>query len=300
LDSFLEKNTLPEELVAASPLLQKEADRKDGRIIVRDGEGICHFHSDLRNARILNEHLDELDFSPEDCSELCAAYEEVFHHRRFTGRSGTFFKYEGLGSIYWHMVSKLELAVVENALGLCGRSGNKGKETGPSGECVEHLREIKEGIGVHKTPQEYGAFPTDPYSHTPSFAGVQQPGMTGQVKEDVIARFLELGVTVREGRVGFRLALLDQGEFLEEEGEFFYFDIEGNPKYAKVAAGSLAFSFCNVPVFYHQGDREAGSLVYEGDVRSFSPAEGLSEDLSGDLFDRNGKVERIDVTISGI
>ena len=29
----------------------------------------------------------------------------------FTGRSGSFFAYEGLGSIYWHMVSKLLLAV---------------------------------------------------------------------------------------------------------------------------------------------------------------------------------------------
>src|SRR6056297_674016 len=300
LPSFLEKNTIPEALVTASPLLQKEADRKDERIIIRDGEGYCHFQSELRNARILNERLEKLEFTSEERRELAETYEKVFQHRRFTGRSGTFFKYEGLGSIYWHMVSKLELAVVENALGLCGRSGNNGKETGPSGECVEHLREIKEGIGAHKTPQEYGAFPTDPYSHTPSFTGVQQPGMTGQVKEDVIARFLELGVTVREGRVGFRLALLDQGEFLEEEGEFFYFDIEGNPKYAKVAAGSLAFSFCNVPVFYHQGDREAGSLVYEGDVRSFSPAEGLPEDVGRDLFDRNGRVQRIDVTISGI
>ncbi|MCF7915544.1 MAG: hypothetical protein K9L66_10295 [Spirochaetaceae bacterium] len=298
LPSFLEKNILPEDLVAASPLVKKEAARKDGRIIVRDGEGQCHFHSDLRNARILNEHLDELDFSPEDRSELCAVYEEVFQHRRFTGRSGTFFKYEGLGSIYWHMVSKLELAVVENALGLCGRSGNNREETGPSGECVEHLKEIKEGIGAHKTPPKYGAFPIDPYSHTPGFAGVQQPGMTGQVKEDIIARFLELGVTVREGRVGFQPALLDRSEFLEEEGEFFYFDTEGKPKHAKVAAGSMAFSFCNVPVFYHRGDREAGRLVYEGNVRSFSPSEGLSEDLSGDLFDRSGKVERVDVTIS--
>src|SRR6056297_1185774 len=290
LPSFLEKNTLPEDLVAASPLLRKEADRRDGRLIVRDEEGKCHFHSDLRNPRILGERLDELEFTPEERRELAESYEEVFHHRRFTGRSGTFFKYEGLGSIYWHMVSKLELAVVENALGLCGKSGKKG-------ECVEHFQEIKEGVGAHKTPQEYGAFPTDPYSHTPSFAGVQQPGMTGQVKEDIIARFLELGVTVSGGKVGFKPVLLDRGEFLKKKGEFFYFDTEGNPQKAGVPAGSLAFSFCNVPVFYHQGGRESGSLVYNGKVLAFNPAEGLPEDIARDLFDRNGKVERIDVTI---
>src|SRR6056297_3197831 len=293
LPSFLEKNTIPEALVTASPLLQKEADRKDERIIIRDGEGYCHFQSELRNARILNERLEKLEFTSEERRELAETYEKVFQHRRFTGRSGTFFKYEGLGSIYWHMVSKLELAVVENALGLCGRSGKKG-------ECVEHFQEIKEGVGAHKTPQEYGAFPTDPYSHTPSFAGVQQPGMTGQVKEDIIARFLELGVTVSGGKVGFKPVLLDRGEFLKKKGEFFYFDTEGNPQKAGVPAGSLAFSFCNVPVFYHQGGRESGSLVYNGKVLAFNPAEGLPEDVGRDLFDRNGRVQRIDVTISGI
>ena len=45
----------------------------------------------------------------------------------------------------------------------------------------------------------YGAFPTDPYSHTPAGKGAQQPGMTGQVKEDVISRFGELGVEVKNG-----------------------------------------------------------------------------------------------------
>ena len=47
---------------------------------------------------------------------LLAVFEEVFNHKAFTGRSGTFFGYEGLGSIYWHMVSKLLLAVQETCL----------------------------------------------------------------------------------------------------------------------------------------------------------------------------------------
>ena len=43
-------------------------------------------------------------------------FENIFDHASFTGRSGTFFAYEGLGSIYWHMVSKLLLAVQETSL----------------------------------------------------------------------------------------------------------------------------------------------------------------------------------------
>ena len=40
-------------------------------------------------------------------------FERLFDHQSFTGRSGTFFGYEGLGCIYWHMVSKLLLAAQE-------------------------------------------------------------------------------------------------------------------------------------------------------------------------------------------
>ena len=48
-----------------------------------------------------------LGLSDQDEAQILALYEEVFNHRSFTGRSGTFYKYEGLGCIYWHMVSML-------------------------------------------------------------------------------------------------------------------------------------------------------------------------------------------------
>ncbi|CAN0044150.1 unnamed protein product, partial [Discosporangium mesarthrocarpum] len=43
------------------------------------------------------------------------------------------------------------------------------------------------------------AFPTDPYSHT-NRHGAQQPGMTGQVKEEIVTRFGELGVRIEGGQ----------------------------------------------------------------------------------------------------
>ena len=48
--------------------------------------------------------------------------------------------------------------------------------------------DIRGGLSAAKTPEEYGAFPYDPYSHTPDNSGAQQPGMTGQVKEEIITR----------------------------------------------------------------------------------------------------------------
>ncbi len=123
---------------------------------------------------------------------MLSIYESVFNHKSFTGRSGTFYKYEGLGSIYWHMVSKLLLAVQETYQ----KAESENADPSKLSELKEFYYDIKEGIGVDKNPNDYGAFPTDPYSHTPSFSGVQQPGMTGQVKEDIISRFGELGVTI--------------------------------------------------------------------------------------------------------
>ena len=82
------------------------------------------------------------------------------------------------------MVSKLLLAAQEAFL--------TAAEGGVVPEVVEQLADcyadIRSGIGFNKSPQEYGAFPADPYSHTPAHSGARQPGMTGQVKEDIISR----------------------------------------------------------------------------------------------------------------
>ena len=111
-------------------------------------------------------------------------FETTFNHRAFTGRSGTFFAYEGLGSIYWHMVSKLLLAAQE-----CHR---RAVEEGAAETVIAALAnayyDIRQGLGFNKSPAEYGAFPTDPYSHTPMGSGARQPGMTGQVKEEILTR----------------------------------------------------------------------------------------------------------------
>ena len=102
------------------------------------------------------------------------------------------------------MVSKLLLATQESFNDVNQREGL----SSDAEKLVMYYRDIKAGIGVDKTPEDYGAFPTEAYSHTPSFAGVQQPGMTGQVKEDILSRFGELGVTVKNGQLSFDPVLL--------------------------------------------------------------------------------------------
>jgi hypothetical protein len=91
----------------------------------------------------------------------------------------------------------------------------------------EHYYEIKAGIGLYKSPELYGAFPTDAYSHSPGNAGVKQPGMTGQVKEDIISRMGELGVRVNDGEIVFDTNLINQNEFLDQEKVFEYYATNG-------------------------------------------------------------------------
>ncbi len=127
-------------------------------------------------------------------------WEEIFHHRSFTGRGNTFFAFEGLGSIYWHMVAKLLLAVQESH----DRALRAEQPLEKVGALADAYDDIRCGFGFTKTVTRFGAFPTDPYSHTPRHTGAQQPGMTGQVKEEILTRLDELGVEVENGCLGFR------------------------------------------------------------------------------------------------
>ncbi len=233
--AFLEMNNLPEE-AKQLPVVQKYL----GSILKQDCDGGIHFDAKYRNANELPDELKDL-------------YESIFHHHAFTGRSGTFYKYEGLGCIYWHMVSKLLLAVGETI----ERDGN------------ERLREqyfaIREGIGAHKSPAEYGAFPFDAYSHTPTMAGAQQPGMTGQVKEDIISRWFELGVSVRDGQITFHPTMLRDADFVN---------------------GELRFHYCGTEIIYRKSPI----------TKNQSPMT-LSREDSAHLFARDGVIKQLIIEV---
>jgi hypothetical protein len=300
LPGFLAKNTIPPERVAASSLLAALVAAGDTRVAVRDENGDAHFAGGFRNGKGVRQALAELageerwsGLVASDGDAVVALFEEVFDHASFTGRSGTFFAYEGLGSIYWHMVSKLLLAVQECYL----RARDAGEPGATLAALAAAYDDVRAGLGFHKTPAEFGAFPTDPYSHTPAHAGAQQPGMTGQVKEDVLARLGELGVEVRDGRLGFAPALLDRAEFLAEPSVAGVRAIGGTEE-LRLEAGTLAFTFCQVPVVYRltDGDAHAELTGHDGTTRVFEGA-FLDVASSREVFERRGRVARIDVAV---
>jgi len=191
------------------------------------------------------------------------------------------------------MVSKLLLSVQENCLKAI--KNNENQEI--IGRLLEHYYEIHAGIGVHKSPQLYGAFPTDPYSHTPAGKGAQQPGMTGQVKEDIINRFGELGVFVREGQLQFNPCLLRQREFLKEEKTFQYVDVQQNYKNLELSINSLAFTYCQVPVIYELANYNSIEIFKNDGKRKIVNSLVLDAPMSNEIFKRTGEVTLLKVSI---
>jgi hypothetical protein len=189
------------------------------------------------------------------------------------------------------MVSKLLLAVRE-ALELAVSSG---AEESILQQLRAHYNSVYDGLGVHKSPALFGAIPTDPYSHTPAFAGAQQPGMTGQVKEDFIARMGEMGVHVEKGELAFVPQLICRTEFLAEPRTFQYWDVQGNRGILDLERGTVAFTYCQVPVVAHRSGPRRIRVTF-ADGRS-QLVEGLKLDAatSAAIFDRLGRIQRLDV-----
>jgi len=290
---FLERNVIDPSLIEGNRWIQQELVSGRTAFVERDSEGRVHFNTAFRSARDLVAALvGHPDVAQADADALLDIYEAVFRHRQFTGRSGSMFKYEGLGSIYWHMVSKLLLATAETIVG----AARAGADPDTLQELLGHFDEIESGLGVHKTPARYGAFTTDPYSHTPGFTGVQQPGMTGQVKEDVITRFYELGVRVENGEVEFAPILLRRDEFLDEPVNW-HFSVGGQTRNEALESGSLAFTVAGVPVIY----RLAGAhsiAVFEDEGEPLVIEGGrLGPALSESLFRREKRIRKLVVDI---
>ncbi|WJG10131.1 hypothetical protein [Aliiglaciecola sp. LCG003] len=303
---FLDKNVIPADGFNAIPLLQLMLDRDDNRIVSQDCTGRYRFNSELTNSGDLTTQLhcigpDYAQLNDVSQQAILDLYEQVFEHKSFTGRSGGMFGFEGLGSVYWHMVAKLLLAVKEQYFYAI--------DTKLEQPIIQRLGElyyqVREGIGFNKTPQQYGAFPTDPYSHTPKHAGAQQPGMTGQVKEEVMSRFAELGIHVANGQLQINPALLRAQEFCQSAGEMTYLDVAEQWQTIEVPSQGLAFTWCQVPIVYQlAGSTQSSVSVYlnDGTMEKIqingSQTLALNHQLSEDIFKRNGRVVRIECQLS--
>ena len=138
---FLARNTLP----GPPPIT-------DPRLFVADRHGAWHFQADLSTLADVDRGSTRSTRTrhPGGGADL---WQATFHHHEFTGRSGTFFMFEGLGSIYWHMVSKLLLAV--QACLAAARADPRGRRA----SWRAAYDDIRDGLGFRKTPSPVRRLP---------------------------------------------------------------------------------------------------------------------------------------------
>ena len=299
LPGFLQRNRLPEAQAQSSRLLMAHLQSGCRALVERDARGEVRFRADFRNREDLEMALAKLPagadqaLAEEERVLLVQLFEQTFGHDTFTGRSGSFFAYEGLGSIYWHMVSKLALAVLE-----CRQRAVEGDAPASCISALEaHYVRIQRGLGLWKSPALYGAFPTDAYSHTPRNRGAQQPGMTGQVKEDLLTRRMELGLRVRKGCLEVAPLHLCASEFHSAPSSFKCLSVEGEPVEVEVQSGQLAFTVCQVPFLYSIGSTFRIEVHLSDGSRKVISGPSLGGTLSRALFGRTGQIRKIEVDI---
>lgn len=298
--AFLSKNVIPDIDAAAISLLREGESSAASQIVTRDRDGVLRFRADLYDRASLRRVLDELstqeDLRPlvDACAgDVLALYERVFGHHSYTGRSSSMYAYEGIGSIYWHMVAKLLVAIQ----GVIVTRGDGDSNDADVQRLVDLYWRVRQGSGRSKTVLEWGALPTDPYSHSPAHAGAQQPGMTGLAKEEVLARRYELGANVREGRICFDPTLLRESEFTVGARRWEYLGVDEAYQTIDVPARAVGFTICQVPVVIRSGsDTPLVQVHRDGDVVSY---EGLSldADLSREIFQRSGVVSMVSVSL---
>lgn len=297
LPGFLARNIIPDPAWSSCSIFESMLNRGDHRLVDRDESGQARFNADLIDGEALERIIAELANDDTwaktiatDADQVRAVYEQVFNHRTFTGRSGGMFGFEGLGCVYWHMVAKLLLAVQENVL---MAQANESPEVDALVACYY---DVRSGLGFNHTPADFGAFPTDPYSHTPGHAGAQQPGMTGQVKEEILTRLGELGVQFCAGNVVFNPTFLRTSEFHSASLDFDYVDLNRTAQTLPLPANALAFTVAGVPIIYERvASTSQLSIFRDGTANSATRFAGTQLDatVSNELLQRTGKIHRV-------
>jgi hypothetical protein len=297
--AFLDKNVIDPGAVHASALLTQLLAAGDRSVVRTDPDGTYRFAPDLTTAAVLRSQLERLgedetwaSMVAGELDDVLEVYESVFAHRAYIGRSGSMYAYEGIGSIYWHMVTKLLLAVQE-ALADAVRSGDAD---------VDRLREaywrVHDGLGVNKSAEEFGAIPIDPYSHSPAHAGAQQPGMTGAVKEEILTRRRELGIAVAGGQVEFDGLLVRSQELLDAPTGWVVTGADGRRVTLELPARSVGSTLCQVPVVVTVGDGDDQVAVEYADGRTERrDGRRLDGSDSAAIFGRTGAVTQVHVTL---
>jgi hypothetical protein len=298
VQGFLEKNCITPTQAEGLSLFSELIKAQDTSLILQDEDGNLHFNGRIHNLKDVNRQLDLLKTKPQfkqrvedEGQRIKELFEQVFRHTEFTGRSGTFFGYEGLGSIYWHMVSKLSLAVQETIL--------RTSQEPSTAALITKYMDIRLGQSFNKSPDVVGAFPTDPYSHTPKGQGAKQPGMTGSVKEEILTRQVELGLLFEHGQLVFDFLLFDRDELMQKPTRYAYWDVDDQLQQLEISTQALAYSICQVPVIIQLAKQASIQVVTSNGNTQVIEGHVLDSNNSRHIFLRDGFVHHLCVSYPG-
>jgi hypothetical protein len=121
--------------------------------------------------------------------------------------------------------------------------------------------------------------------------------MTGQVKEELLARMAELGAFVEQGVLSFDTFMLREGEFIGHEATFNYVDVRGREQSIRLPPSSLAYTFCQVPIVYIRSHEDRIDLANSSGRQREVACHCLDVETSGHIFRRDGHIGRITVYV---
>ncbi len=123
--------------------------------------------------------------------------------------------------------------------------------------------------------------------------------MTGQVKEEIITRFGELGLNISGGVITINPKLLKPSEFLTQSDSFKFENVFGDSVVKVVEKGCLAFTYCQVPFIYQITDSSEMemSIVMNDGSEKFVQGSTMPLSLCEHIFSRSGKVEKVRVFV---
>ncbi len=275
---FLDRNHLPADVLEQHPELRRLVGPGTPRILEEDAAGGLHFRPGLANATVLASALAATALDDDERASVLDLYEQLFDHHAFTGRSGGMHGYEGIGSVYWHMVSKLLLAIQVRF--------REALEDGADPDLLARFeasyRRVRDGLGFRQGPAAFGAIPIDCYSHTPAHGGAQQPGMTGQTKEQILARTGELGLTVRDGQLAIGHALIPADELWHE-------GVGG--------ARTYTLTVCGTPIEVRRGEAARVRIERVDGTSSEREGQALTRMEADEVFDRRGTIAGIEFVV---
>jgi hypothetical protein len=121
--------------------------------------------------------------------------------------------------------------------------------------------------------------------------------MTGQVKEDILSRFGELGVFVEAGKLSFKPSLLQTKEFLKTPSTFTFLNENGETQNIQLAANTLCFTYCQTPIIYQLSDKACLDVIFNTNKTEKLNTMHLNSNISKSIFERKGEIHSIIVSI---